>query len=234
LNVRQIDIPDILPDDDDDVISTAESCRAALDGLRKLRKAKLRKAKLRKRQIDDDDDEDDEDDEDEDDEDDEDDGMMLGPDSITVDQDGSLFITWANGEREGAARLGTYGLNSCTAVLITGKNGGIVAHISPIEEDGVEDDFKQAITDKVLKLYNDNVADLAEATMWVYTPETADAEDRLLGEAAAGLEIAYKSFRYAVVDEVDDEWVDSQVGTAWVDFSDRAALKVFFGNVRRT
>jgi hypothetical protein len=233
LNVRQIDIPDILPDDDDDVISTAESCRAALNRLRKLRKAKLRK-----RQIDEDDDEDDdeedEEDEDEDDEDDEDDGMMLGPDSITVDQDGSLFITWADGETQGASRLGTYGLNSCTAVLITGTNGGIVAHISPIEEDGVEDDFKQAITDKVLNLYNDNVADLAAATMWVYTPETADAEDRLLSEAAAGLKIAYKSFRYAVVDEVDDEWVDSQVGTAWVDFSDPAALKVFFGNVLRT
>ena len=234
VNVRQL--PDIIPDSDDS-ISTAESCKKALSELRKLRKAKLRKAKLRKRQLDlgdddEDDDEDDDDDDDDEDEDDEDDGMELGPESITVGQNESLFITWADGEAEGASILGTYGLNACTAVLVVGKDGGIVAHLSPIEEDGVEDEFKQAITEKVVNLYNDNKDNLAEAKMWVYTP--ADAEDALLKQTAEEeLEIAYESFRYTPVEETDDEWVDSNVGTAWADFSDQAAIKVVLGNVQR-
>lgn len=234
MNVRQlddlldgVDIGDIISDDDDSK-STAESCKKALTELRKLRKAKHRKRRLHLRADDDDDDDDDEEMNDDDDDDD-----MLGPESITVGQDRSRFEKWEDAKEEGASILGTYGLNSCTAVLIVGKNGGIIAHLSPIEEDGVEDGFKDAINERVLNLYNDNKDDLADAKMWVYTPEGANAEDRLLSEAARNLEIAYQSFRYAVVDDPDDDWVDSNVGTAWADFSDTAAIKVFLGNQQR-
>lgn len=55
------------------------------------------------------------------------------------------------------------------------KNERVIARISPIEDDGIEVEIKQAIAIDFVMLYNAQVCDLAAITNWVYTPNIVDA-----------------------------------------------------------
>ncbi len=144
----------------------AKACREAINKLRKARK-------LRKR-MDDDDDEEEEEEEEEGSGGDSggdyqlsdmpsSDGMDLGPRSHTVSLGNSDFIAFD--AEDDTDIIGTVGLNSCTGVLIVGKEGAVIAHLDPIEDGQNPDQFKQTVAEKVTALYNANKDRLGEAKM---------------------------------------------------------------------
>lgn len=182
--------------------------------------------------------------------------MDLGPSSKTVLMGNSVFLSWADAESEGIDILGTVGLNSCTGILIVGKEGGIIAHLDPIEaKDGVEDDnededdqedqdedmedaeadedskeqFKQALADKVEKLYNDNKDKLAEATMYTLTTSDNLGEEDLSNDLAGRLEIENKVKKYDVVDDEtldSGDYISDERGTLYANIKDKNDIKV--------
>ncbi|KAL9614162.1 MAG: hypothetical protein Q9167_001314 [Letrouitia subvulpina] len=222
--------------DKDSSKGNSQKCQDALTKLRKLKEKKVKRG-------------------------DDDDSMGsngsadLGPASKTVPMGESLFLSWEEAQNEGIELLGTVGLNSCTGILIIGKQGGIIAHLDPIEaKGGVEDDnededdqedqdedmedaeadeaskeqFKQALAEKVEKLYNDNKDKLTEATMYTLTTSDNLGEEDLSNESAERLQIENKVKKYDVVaeDGMDDDYFEEQRGTLYADIKDKNDIKV--------
>lgn len=202
----------------------AEKCKSALNKLRRLRK--LRKAKRA-------------DDGSDLEMDDQDDGHdMLGDNSYTVNMGEHIYLNEDDADDDDIKILGTYGLNSCSGVLIVGDKGYSVAHLDPIEssgEDGTTADegskqqFKDNVASMVEKDYTDNKDNLGNAVMYIMTPSDGLGEQDELAASAGRLGIKISKNTYDVVDDDtldSDDYEEKQRGTIYVDFSDKENPKV--------
>ncbi|KAL8717921.1 MAG: hypothetical protein Q9225_004885 [Loekoesia sp. 1 TL-2023] len=202
----------------------AERCKSALNKLRKLRK--LRKAKRA-------------DDGSDLEMDDQDDGHdMLGDKSYTVDMGEHMFISEDEADDEDIKILGTYGLNSCSGVLIVGDKGYAVAHLNPIEgsdedatvaDDDSKQEFKDNVANMVEKDYNDNKDNLGNAVMYIMTPSDGLGEQDELAASAGRLGIKISKNTYDVADDAtldSKDYSDKERGTIYVDFSDKVNPKI--------
>lgn len=160
---------------------------------------------------------------------------MLGSDSYTVNMDEHRFVTEGEAQSENYKRFGTYGLNSCSGVLIVGDNGYSIAHISPIEQtpDGSPNPasvqrFRDDVARMVEQDFNANKENLGNAVMYAMTPNGDKGEAAELEAAAKRLGIQISKNTYDVVedDDMDDDYIDNQRGTIYVDRSDPSSKKV--------
>ncbi|KAL8764124.1 MAG: hypothetical protein Q9184_000266 [Pyrenodesmia sp. 2 TL-2023] len=222
--------------DEDATKAQAKRCADALNNLgRKLRR---RRAARKAKRADDDDDDEEEEDDDEEMEDVSDDGSghsMLGKDSYTVNMEEHRFVTEGEASDAGYELYGTYGLDSCSGVLIVGDNGYSIAHIVPIEEtqDGSPDqasveEFRNNVANMVEKDYNDNKENLGNAVMYVMTPNGDKGEAAELEASAKrlGIQISKNTYDVVGVEGMDDDYFDKQRGTMYVDRSDASNKKI--------
>ena len=89
--------------------------------------------------------------------------MDLGATSHTVSMGNSDFLAFDDDDDTDI--LGTVGLNSCTGVIILGKEGAVIAHLDPIEDGQDITAFSADVDSKVKALYNANAAKLTDAKM---------------------------------------------------------------------
>ncbi|KAL9602759.1 MAG: hypothetical protein Q9219_001602 [cf. Caloplaca sp. 3 TL-2023] len=198
----------------------AAECKEALN---QLRKRSLRKSK----RADDDDDDSDDEEEDEDMSDD-----MLGPMSQTVKTGKGKPLTKDQAEEEEVTKFGTFGLNSCSGVLIVGDDGYTIAHLKPIEpsdddktkpDENSKEEFKGQIQSIVERDYNAIANNLGNAVMYIMTPTTNMGEEEELVAAAERLQIQVSKNKYDVVENsvMDEPDYDAnERGTIYVECSD--------------
>ncbi|KAI4088767.1 MAG: hypothetical protein LQ344_005820 [Seirophora lacunosa] len=203
--------------DEEATRAQAKRCADALNNLRrKLRRRAARKAKRAG--------------------DDEEDGhSMLGADSYTVNMDEHLFTSEQTAHDKGWELYGTYGLNSCSGVLIVGDNGYSIAHISPIEEteDGSPDPasaqaFRNNVASMVEKDFNDNKENFGNAVMYALTPNGDKGEAAELEASAKRLGMLISKNTYDVVDEeaFNDDYFEKERGTMYLNRSDASNKKI--------
>lgn len=154
---------------------------------------------------------------------------MLGKDSCTVDMGEHRFLSETEAHDEGFELFGTYGINSCSGVLIVGDNGYAVAHLDPIEEteDGSPDPataqaFHDNVVGQVEADYNSNKENLGNAVMYILTPQGDKGEQDELVKSAQRLGIPVSKNTYQVVDEdgLNDDWFENERGTIYLNRSD--------------